>query len=50
MMPAAQSIADGIAFGMISYVLLKLFSGRHKEVSVTMYILAILFALKYVFL
>lgn len=50
MMPAAQSIADGIAFGMISYVLLKLFSGRYKEISITMYILTLIFALKYVFL
>lgn len=50
MMPASQSIADGIAFGMISYVLLKLFTGRYKDISIMMYILTLLFALKYIFL
>ena len=43
MMPFAYSIAEGISFGMISYVLLKALSGRYKEVSVVMYILAVLF-------
>ncbi len=47
-MPFAYSIAEGIVFGMISYVLLKLFTGRAKQVSVTMYILATLFILRYV--
>ena len=46
MMPLAYSIADGIAFGMISYVLLKSFTGRFKEVSPVMYILAALFLIK----
>lgn len=46
MMPLAYSIADGIAFGMISYVLLKSFTGRFKEVSPVMYILAALFLVK----
>jgi len=43
MMPFTYSIAEGISFGMISYVLLKALSGRYKEVSIVMYILAILF-------
>ncbi len=47
MMPFTYSIAEGIVFGIISYVLLKLFSGKGKEVSVVSYILAILFILKF---
>lgn len=46
MMPFAYSIAEGIVFGMVSYVVLKLITGRHKEISVVMYILALLFVLK----
>ena len=49
MMPFAYSIAEGIVWGMVSYVLLKLLSGRHKEISITMYILAILFVINIVF-
>lgn len=48
MMPLAYSIADGIAFGMISYVLLKVLAGKAKQVSPIMYILAALFILKFV--
>jgi len=47
MMPLTYSIAEGIAFGMISYVILKAFTGRHKEVTLVMYILAALFLLKF---
>ena len=50
MMPFAYSIAEGIVFGMVSYAVLKTLTGRHKEVSVTMYILAVLFILKTVFM
>lgn len=50
MMPFAYSIAQGIAFGMVAYVLLKLLSGRHKEVSGVMYVLAILFVISHIFL
>jgi AGZA family xanthine/uracil permease-like MFS transporter len=46
MMPFAYSIAQGIVFGMVSYVLIKVFTGRYKDVSVVMWILAILFILK----
>ncbi len=45
-MPLTYSIADGIAFGVVSSVLLKLFSGQHRQVSVLMYILAVLFVIK----
>ena len=50
MMPFAYSIAQGIVFGMVSYVILKLLSGRHKEISGVMYVLAILFVLSHIFL
>lgn len=47
MMPFAYSIAEGISVGMISYVVIKLLTGRHKEISPLMYILAIIFLLRY---
>lgn len=46
-MPLTFSIADGIAFGMISYVIIKLASGKAKEISLAAYIIAILFVLKF---
>ncbi len=45
-MPLAYSIAEGLVFGVISYVLLKLFSGKGKEVHWMMYIIAALFIIK----
>lgn len=49
-MPLTYSIADGMAFGFITFPLLKLLSGRHRECSALMYILGALFVLRYVFL
>jgi AGZA family xanthine/uracil permease-like MFS transporter len=46
MMVLTYSIADGIVLGMLSYVVIKVFTGKHKQVSLTMYILAVLFILK----
>lgn len=43
MMPLAYSIAEGITFGILSYVLLKVATGKYREVSFAMYVLAILF-------
>lgn len=43
MMPYTYSIAEGIVFGMLSYVLLKVLTGRYKQISPVMYVLAILF-------
>ncbi len=43
MMPLTYSIAEGIAFGVLSYVLLKLFSGRGREVSLVTYIVGFVF-------
>ena len=50
MMPFAYSIAEGIVFGIISYTLIKTLTGKHKEVSPLMWILSILFILRYIFL
>ena len=47
-MPLADSISDGIVLGMLSYVLLKVCTGRHKELSTVIYVLAFFFILKYV--
>lgn len=47
MMPLTYSIAEGIVFGMLAYVLLKLFTGKKKDVSLVMYILAALFITKF---
>lgn len=49
MMPFAYSIAEGIVFGMVSYVVLKVATGKSKDVSIVMYILAALFILKTIF-
>lgn len=46
-MPMAYSIADGIVFGLLSYVLLKLFTRRFKELNIFMAVLAGLFILKF---
>lgn len=48
MMPFAFSIAQGIVFGMLSFVLLKALSGKAKYVSTTMWVIFVLFMLKVV--
>ena len=50
MMPMAYSISDGILLGMISYVVLNVLCGNFKRITPTMYILAIMFILKYIFI
>lgn len=50
MMPLAYSISDGILLGMISYVVLNVLCGNFKRITPTMYVLAILFVLKYIFI
>jgi len=47
MMPLTYSIAEGIVFGMLYYVLLKLLTGRYKEVKPIMLIIAVLFIIKF---
>ena len=49
-MPLAYSIAEGITLGLLSYVIINLLSGKWKKLSIGMYILAILFILKYLFI
>ena len=51
-MPFFYSISEGISMGVISYVALNLLTGKAKEkkISLLMYILAVLFVLKYIFL
>lgn len=49
MMVLTYSIADGMVLGLLCYVLVKLGCGRYKDVSITMYVLALLFILKFVF-
>nr|WP_243108462.1 NCS2 family permease [Maliibacterium massiliense] len=48
MMPFAYSIADGIAFGFIFYVIMKLVVGKPKEIPALMYILSAIFILRFV--
>lgn len=49
-MPIFYSIAEGISMGVISYVILNLVCGKSKKITPLMYILAVLFVLKYIFL
>ncbi len=49
-MPLFYSIAEGICMGIISYVVIHLITGKAKKVHPVMYILAVLFILKYIFL
>lgn len=50
MMPMAYSISDGILIGMITYVVLNMLCGNFKRITPTMYVLAVLFILKYIFI
>ena len=51
-MPLAYSISEGIVIGVISYVLINVITGKAKEkkINLIMYILAVLFVMKYIFL
>ena len=48
MMPLTYSISNGILIGMITYVLMNIICGKFKKLSPAMYILAVLFILKYI--
>ena len=48
-MPLFYGISEGIAFGVISYVILNFLCGKKKDINLIMYVLAILFVLKYIF-
>ena len=48
MMPFAYSISDGIGFGFISYILIKIARGKAKEVPVLIYLLSVMFIIMYI--
>ena len=49
-MPLTYSISNGILLGMIAYVLMNMICGHFKKITPAMYILAVLFILKYIFI
>lgn len=50
MMPLTYSISNGILLGMIAYVIINLICGKFKKITPVMYILAVLFILKHIFI
>lgn len=50
LMPLTYSISEGIMLGMISYVLINLCTGKFKKISATLWVLALLFILRYIFM
>lgn len=50
MMPLTYSISNGILLGMIAYVIINLICGNFKKITPVMYILAVLFILKHIFI
>ena len=50
LMPLAYSISDGILIGVISYVVLYALTGKAKQITPTMWVLAVLFILRYIFI
>ena len=49
-MPFCYSISEGISFGVISYVVINLLTGKREKISILMYVLAVIFVIKYVLL
>lgn len=49
-MPMFYSIAEGISFGIVTYVIMKLFTGKKEQISPLMYILALVFIARYIFM
>ncbi|SER43536.1 NCS2 family permease [Lachnobacterium bovis] len=49
-MPLTYSISEGIAFGVISYTIVNVCAGKFKKITPLMYVLSVLFVLKFVFL
>ena len=47
-MPLSYSISDGILLGHLTYVIVNMLSGNHKKLSTGMYILALIFLLKFI--
>ena len=49
-MPLTFSIATGLSLGVIGYTVVKVGTGRHRDVSIVLWILTLLFILRYVYL
>lgn len=49
-MPFCYSISEGISFGIISYVFINVLTNKREKISLLMYVLAVIFVLKYIFL
>lgn len=49
-MPLMYSISEGIAIGVISYVVINVICGKAKKITPLMHVLAVLFVCKYIFL
>ena len=47
MMGFAYSISDGISFGIVSYTVIKIVTGKTDDLNILMYVLSVLFVLKY---
>ena len=47
-MPLAYSISDGILLGHLAYVIINFFSGNRKSLTPGMYVLAVIFVLKFI--
>ena len=47
-MPFAYSVSDGIGFGFISYIVIKIFRGKAREVSPVLHVLGAIFVIKYI--
>ncbi|MFV8781508.1 NCS2 family permease [Microbulbifer sp. SA54] len=50
MMPLTFSIANGIALGFLTYTILKVFTGEYEKVSISLYVLSVIFIAKFAFL
>jgi AGZA family xanthine/uracil permease-like MFS transporter len=50
MMPLSVSITEGVAFGLVAYVVLKVAAGRRRDVHGLLYVFAVLFVARYAFL
>ena len=50
MIPLTFSIANGLAFGFTTFTLLKIFRGKYREVNVVVYILTMLFLVRFFYM
>lgn len=48
-MVLCYSIADGICLGILSYVIMKLCTGHRQQLNLTLYVLAVLFVINFIF-